>query len=103
MRNGGSITNDPEGLTIVGGTPSIFGESASTVGTVTVTGSGSTFDAGQELFIGAGFDVDAGGPIFDGPGTGQVTVENGASLSAGQAEGDGDNDIFIGNNGTLKI
>jgi len=107
VRNGGSIENDPGGMTIVGGSfPAAA--SAESDGSLTVTGSGpnggeSTFDAGDQLVIGGAFDFGASQPIFDSPGTGSVTVENGATLSAGQAEGDGETDIFVGSNGSLQV
>jgi T5SS/PEP-CTERM-associated repeat protein len=102
VRNGGSVMNDSAGLTQVGGS---FPSAASdqTDGSITVTGSGSSFDAGDQLIIGGGFDFGSGQPIFDQPGTGSVTVENGATLTAGDGEGDGETDIFVGNNGSLQV
>jgi len=97
VRNGGSISNDPGGATFVGR------DGSTANGNLTVTGNGSNFNSGDQLIIGGGFNFSDDQPIFDRPATGSVTVENGATLSAGQAEGDGETDIFVGSNGSLQV
>ena len=97
---GGEVTNQPNGMLAVGEQPGSQGK-------VTISGAGSTLEAGSDLLIGVTpqsdniFDPSA--LDFSTGGSGTVTVESGGTLSAGSAENDGNDDVFIGSSGTLQI
>lgn len=99
IAEGGSLVQDPNGIVAVG-------TETGGSGRVEVTGDGSLFDAGGVMVIGAptlSDDVVRGDIALTGGGEGRVTVGSGATLRAGAAEGDGVDDIFIGEQGSLRI
>jgi T5SS/PEP-CTERM-associated repeat protein len=96
VSDGGSITNSAQGVLTVGLYPTGNGS-------VTVTGQGATIDAGQQVLLGSFADFDTGDPLPNEGGTGQISVESGGRLEAGEAANDGVADIVIGANATLEV
>lgn len=75
ISGGGKITNAP------GNALSIVGRTSNSVGTVNVTGAGSEWDAGANLFIGTDVDFVTRTAIGNG-GEGTVNIANGGRLVA---------------------
>jgi T5SS/PEP-CTERM-associated repeat protein len=99
LEEGGRLTLEANGVMSVG-------TEVDGVGTVTVNGASSVLDAGGLMIIGAPMpndSVDRSALELSGGGEGTVTVGAGATLRAGEAQGDGIGDIFIGENGTLRV
>jgi T5SS/PEP-CTERM-associated repeat protein len=96
VSDGGTITNSDDGIMMVG-------RSATSAGTLTVTGTDSSLDVGQRLFVGSDVDFDTGDPLPDQGGAGDVVVEAGGRLEAGDAQNDGIADIVVGAGSTLEI
>ena len=99
VEDGGRLTLETNGVMSVG-------TEAGGVGTVLVDGAGSVLDAGGLMIIGAPKPddaVDRSALELSGGGEGTVTVGAGATLRAGEAQGDGLGDIYIGDNGTLRV
>ena len=90
-----TVTNDAFGMAFVA-------RGAQTSGTVTI-GDGGTFAAGRELLIGSAYNFDTNEPRLEAGGTATVTVEQGGTLNAGEAGGDGTADIFVGNDANLTV
>lgn len=86
ITGGGKVTNAP------GNALSIVGRTALSTGTVNVTGTGSEWQAGSDLFIGTDVDFGTRTAIGNG-GQGTVNVANGGTLVAGE--------IFNGARGTI--
>ena len=72
---------------------SAVGRLAGSTGTVNVTGAGSTWNAGTNLFIGTDVDFGTATALGNG-GTGLVNVASGGALTAGS--------IYVGDTGTLS-
>lgn len=86
VTNGGQVTN------AAGDMLSIVGRTATSTGTVNITGAGSEWQAGSDLFIGTDVNFGSRTAIGNG-GDGTVNVANGGRLVAGE--------IFNGARGTI--
>lgn len=88
-RQGSGVMNITNGATVTmtngtGETFSVVGRKSTGSGSVTVDGAGSTWSAGQNLFIGTDVDFGvAGGAALGGGGTGIVQVSNGGVINVG--------------------
>ena len=95
VRDGARIDNEAQGRTFVGRLDG--GE-----GTLTVTGTDSAFDAGARLFVGTDVDAATGAIRPAQGGDGDITVSDGATLTAGTAN-DGIADIVLGEGASLTV
>ena len=98
--DGGRVVHDELGVFGVGT------ESGDAVGRISVTGNNSLLDAGGIMIIsGTSEDelINRDALNLSGGGQAEVVVGEGATLRAGEAQGDGIDDIFIGENGTLRV
>lgn len=86
VTDGGKVTN------AAGNMLSIVGRTATSTGTVNITGTGSEWQAGSDLFIGTDVNFGARTAIGNG-GQGTVNVANGGRLVAGE--------IFNAERGTI--
>lgn len=99
VTDGAQVVNDADGYTFVGREAGGFGDLL----LQTIEIPGSLFDAGRVMIIGADYNFSTGDILFTEGGTGTVTVGSGTTLTAGEEQGDGIIDIYIGTGGSLTI